>query len=221
MRAIAKHHRQAAAASASARAALVRRGLRLETLTLLWNSLEAIIAVASGVIAGSIALVGFGVDSVIESVSGVVLLWRLRADAVIARRDHAEKRALTLVGVSFFVLAAYVSFDAVKTLLRLEQPEKSAVGIALAAASLIVMPPLARAKRRVAAQIASPALQADSRQTGLCACLSAILLGGLVLNALFGWWWADPVAGLAMVPFIAGEGRQALRGERCDDCSPA
>jgi divalent metal cation (Fe/Co/Zn/Cd) transporter len=196
------------------RAALVRRGRRLEYLTIGWNSLEGLIAVAAGLAAGSIALVGFGFDSVIEVTSGAALLWRLHMDAP-ERRERAEKIALKLVGWSFLLLAAYVAFDAVKSLIQREPPEASYVGIALAALSLAVMPLLARAKRRVAASINSRALQADSRQTDICAYLSAILLGGLLLNALLGWWWADPVAALVMVPIIAKEGVEALRGEQC------
>jgi divalent metal cation (Fe/Co/Zn/Cd) transporter len=200
------------------RARLVRRGLALEYLTIAWNCLEAFIAILAGWLAGSIALVGFGLDSVIETSSGVILLWRLRADRHAHRREAAEKRALRLVGVSFFLLAAYVAFDATRSLWNREAPDESPIGIALAAVSLVVMPLLARAKRRVAAQISSRALQADSRQTSLCAYLSFILLGGLALNAAFGWWWADPIAALVMVPMIAGEGREAFRGEHCSDC---
>jgi divalent metal cation (Fe/Co/Zn/Cd) transporter len=198
----------------SARAASVRRGRALEYLTIGWNSLEGLIAIASGLLAGSIALVGFGVDSVIEVSSGAALLWRLHLDSP-ERRERAEQVALKLVGVSFLALAAYVAFDAVKSLVYREVPEASYVGIALAALSLAVMPLLARAKRRVAAEIGSRALQADSRQTDICTYLSAILLGGLILNALFGWWWADPVAALVMTPIIVKEGVEALRGETC------
>lgn len=198
----------------SDRAALVRRGRLLEYLTIGWNSLEGLIAVGAGLAAGSVALVGFGFDSVIEVTSGVALLWRLHMDAP-ERRERAEKVALKLVGCSFLMLAAYVAFDAVKSLIRREPPEASYVGIALAALSLAVMPMLARAKRRVAAGISSRALQADSRQTDICAYLSAILLGGLLLNALGGWWWADPAAALVMVPIIVKEGMEALRGEQC------
>jgi divalent metal cation (Fe/Co/Zn/Cd) transporter len=131
--------------------------------------------------------------------------------------DERERLALRLVGVSLLVLAAYVAFDAVKSLLFQEQPQSSYVGIALAAASLIVMPILARKKRRVAARLNSPAMQADSRQTDICAYLSAILLGGLALNALVGWWWADPLAALVMIPIIAKEGVEALQGKTCCD----
>ena len=151
----------------------------------------------------------------IEVSSGGILLWRLRSDRDEARRESTERRALKLVGVSFLLLAAYVAGEAVKTLWFKDAPERSPIGIALAAVSLVVMPLLARAKRRVASSISSRALHADSRQTDLCAYLSAILLGGLVLNAALGWWWADPVAGLVMTPIIINEGREALRGEGC------
>jgi divalent metal cation (Fe/Co/Zn/Cd) transporter len=196
---------------------LIRRGRLLEYLTVGWNLAEAVIAIGAGVVAGSSALIGFGLDSVIESVSGVVLLWRLQVGPEGERR---EQRALKLVGGSFFLLAAYVAWDAGGSLWRREEPDGSAVGIVLAAVSLIVMPILARAKRRVATGLGSAALEADSRQTDLCAVLSAILLGGLLLNATLGWWWADPLAALAMVPVIAAEGLRAFRGERCDDCAP-
>lgn len=196
------------------RARSVRRGRRLEYLTIGWNSLEAAIAIGAGLVAGSIALVGFGLDSIIEVSSGTALLWRLHMDAP-DRRERAEQIALKLVGISFLLLAAYVAFDAVKSLIIREPPEASYIGIGLAALSLVVMPLLARAKRKVAASINSRALQADSRQTDICAYLSAILLGGLLLNALFGWWWADPVAALVMIPIIVKEGVEALRGETC------
>ncbi len=194
---------------------LIRRGLRLEYLTVAWNSLEGIISIGAGLLAGSIALIGFGFDSLIEVSSGAILLWRLRSDQDEARREAVERHALKLVGISFLALAAYVAFDASKTLWTRESPQRSAIGIAIAVLSLAVMPLLARAKRRVAAQIKSRALHADSRQTSLCTYLSAVLLGGLVLNATMGWWWADPIAGLLMVPIIVHEGREALRGETC------
>jgi len=199
------------------RVELVRLGLRLEYLTVGWNLAEAAVAVTAGWLAGSIALVGFGLDSLIESSSGAVLLWRLRADAARERRELLEARALKLVGASFFLLAAYVAFDAVKSLMQREAPEQSYIGIALAIVSLIVMPLLARAKRRVAAQIESRAMHADSRQTDICAYLSAILLGGLVLNVWLGWWWADPFAALVMAPVILKEGWEALHGETCSE----
>lgn len=198
------------------RAQSIRRGRLLEYLTIGWNLLEGAVAVGSGLIASSIALVGFGIDSFIESLSGAALLWRLHLDDL-HRREQAEATALRLVGISFLVLAAYVSFDAVKSLIYREPPEESRIGIALAALSLFVMPWLASAKRKVAAKISSRALEADSRQSDLCALLSAILLGGLLLNAVFGWWWADPVAAVVMTPIIAKEGVEALRGETCCD----
>jgi divalent metal cation (Fe/Co/Zn/Cd) transporter len=199
----------------SARSAQVRRGRVLEYLTIGWNAVEAVVSIGAGLLAGSVALVGFGVDSVIESSSGAVLLWRLREGG---RGEERERAALRFVGVSFLLLAAYVAFDAIKSLATREPPEASYIGIGIAALSLVVMPLLARAKRRVAAEINSRAMHADSRQTDLCAYLSAVLLGGLLLNALFAWWWADPVAGLLMTPIIAKEGVEALRGETCDDC---
>jgi divalent metal cation (Fe/Co/Zn/Cd) transporter len=209
-----------ALACVMSRAAVVRRGLWLNYATLGYNSLEGIIAIGAGVMAGSVALVGFGIDSVIEVSSGVAAQWRLRADVDPARRESVERITLRIIGASFIALAAYVTYDAIATLVRHEAPDESRVGIALAALSLVVMPLLARAKRRVAAGLASRALHADATQTALCTYLSAILLGGLLLNAAVGWWWADPVAALAMVPIIAKEGVEGLRGEdRCaDDC---
>lgn len=197
------------------RAHHVKRGRRLEYFTLGWNMVEAGVAIGAGWLAGSIALVGFGVDSLIESMSGAILLWRLASPA---HDESRERLALRLVGASFFLLAAYVCFEGVKSLVTSEAPETSVPGIVLAAVSLIVMPLLARAKRKVAANLSSHALKADSRQTDICAYLSAILLGGLALNALFGWWWADPVAAIIMVPIIAREGFEAWRGEVCEDC---
>lgn len=204
----------------STRAAAVHRGLSLEYFTVAWNLLEALVALASGAAAGSIALIGFGLDSLIEVSSGGILLWRLRSDHDERRRESAERRALQLVGISFLALAAYVAGDSMVSLFQHEAPDRSLVGIGLAIASLITMPLLARGKRKVALTLGSPALQADSRQTDICAYLSAILLLGLLLNAAFGWWWADPAAGLIMVPLIAYEGIQALRGKTCcDGCS--
>lgn len=191
----------------------VRQGRRLEYFTIGWNMVEAGVAVGAGWLAGSIALIGFGVDSLIESISGSILLWLLSSPA---HDESREQTAHKLVGVSFLILAAYVAYDALKSLLTYEEPGSSPVGIGLAIVSLILMPILARAKRRSAVNLNSRAMKADSRQTDLCAYLSAILLGGLVLNTLFGWWWADPVAALIMVPIIAREGVEGLRGEACD-----
>lgn len=189
----------------------------LEYFTIAYNSLEGVIAIVAGLFAGSIALVGFGVDSVIEVTSGLALLWRLHRDVDEESRERVEAITLKIVGVCFLVLAAYVSYDSITSLLRHEPPEESIPGIVLAVASLIVMPLLVRAKRKVARGINSNAMEADAKQTELCTYLSAILLGGLLLNALMGWWWADPVAALIMVPIIAREGIEALRGETCCD----
>jgi divalent metal cation (Fe/Co/Zn/Cd) transporter len=199
----------------STRAAAIHRGLSLEYFTVAWNLAEAVVALVSGAVAGSIALIGFGLDSLIEVSSGGVLLWRLHADHDEERRERVERSALKLVGLSLLLLAAYVAGDSIISLVRREAPERSLPGVALAIASLIAMPLLARAKRRVASALGSSALQADSRQTDICAYLSAILLLGLLLNASFGWWWADPVAGLVMVPLIAYEGSEALQGKTC------
>jgi len=199
----------------SVRATAMHRGLNLEYFTVAWNLLEAVVALACGAVAGSIALLAFGLDSLIEVSSGGVLLWRLHADRDEERRETVEQIALKLVGWSLLLLAAYVAGDSVVSLVRREAPERSLPGIALAMASLIAMPLLARAKRRVASTLGSSALQADSRQTDICAYLAAVLLLGLLLNAAFGWWWVDPVAGLVMVPLIAYEGLEALRGKTC------
>lgn len=203
--------------TADERRAQVRRGRLLEYFTVGYNSLEGIVAIGSGLLAGSIALVGFGFDSVIEVISGLALLWRLYGDADESKRERLEQLALRIVGGSFLLLAAYVTFDAGKALVHREVPDESPIGIAIAALSLVVMPLLVRAKRRVANAIGSRALAADATQTALCTYLSAILLGGLLLNALAGWWWADPVAALVMVPIIIREGLEGIRGEHCDD----
>ena len=203
------------AAPPSSSAEHLRQGRRLEYVTIGWNVIEGVVAVVAGLLAGSTALVGFGVDSGIESMSGAVLLWRLQDGDCHAER---EARALRLVGISFLLLAAWVGYESAGSLWLREAPSASWVGIGVAALSLVVMPWLAYRKRRVARALGSRALESDSRQTSLCAYLSAILLGGLLLNAALGWWWADPVAGLAMVPIIAREGVQALRGEHCDAC---
>ncbi len=205
--------------TAEARAGLVRRGLRLGYFTVGYNSLEGIIAIGAGVLAGSVALVGFGADSLIEVTAGFAALWRLGRDVDPIRRKHAERVTLRIVGVCFFALSVYVAWDSLKTLLLQEPPQESDIGIVLAAVSLVVMPILARAKRKVAFAIQSGALVAEARQTALCTWLSAILLGGLLLNAVLGWWWADPVAALAMVPIILREGWDGVRGRSaCDDC---
>jgi divalent metal cation (Fe/Co/Zn/Cd) transporter len=194
------------------RANLVRRGRRLEYFTIAWNSLEGLVAILSGLIAGSIALVGFGFDSLIEVTSGAALLWRLSIDTNEEKRERIEAVTLRIVGACFIALALYVSYDSITSLLRREAPERSVPGIILAAVSLVAMPLLARAKRRVAKGINSGAMFADARQTDFCVYLSAILLGGLLLNALLGWWWADPIAAIVMAPIIGKEGVEDLGG---------
>lgn len=188
-----------------------QRAIRLEYFTIAWNALEAVVAVIAGVLAGSIALVGFGLDSVIETISGATLLWRLRRRGTL--EVAAESRALRIVGFTFFLLAAYVTFESARDLWRGHRPEESPVGIALAAISLVVMPILGYRKQQVARALGSRALAADGMETYLCAYLSFTLLLGLGLNAWLGWWWADPVAALAMVAFMVREGAHALRGE--------
>ena len=198
--------------SVTIRADELRLGRRLEYMTVLWNAVEALVALAAGAVSGSVSLLGFGIDSVIESSSGIILLWQL---SDVTKREFRERTALKLVGLSFLFLALYVAIEAMRSLITRTPPEKSWVGVTLALVSLMVMPLLARAKRRLGAQLRSPALLADSRQTEFCAYLSAILLAGLSFNAAFGWWWADPAAALAMVPIIGREGYEALKGGSC------
>jgi len=188
-----------------------RQAVRLEYFTVAWNLIEAGVALVAGVLAASIALVGFGLDSVIETVSGLTLLWRLKQRGDF--ESEAESRALRIVGLTFFALAAYISYESITDLWRQEQPRESLVGIVLAAVSLVVMPLLGRAKRRVARQLKSRALAADGMETYLCSYLSFTLLLGLGLNAWLGWWWADPVAALAMVAFMIREGVEAFRAD--------
>ncbi len=201
------------------RAPLLRRALGLEYLTIGWNVVEGLVALGAALAAGSIALLGFGVDSFVECASGIVLVWRLGAE----RRgmdeeavERLDRRAHRLVGASLFLLAAYVAIDAGLALWRGERPTASPVGIALTALSIVAMIWLARAKRRAAAALGSRALEADAFQTTACFWLSVITLGGLALNALLRWWWADPVAALGMTWFIGREGLEAWRGEECE-----
>ncbi len=202
-----------------ARAGLVRRGLRLNYFGIAYNVLEAGIALAAGLVAGSVALVGFGFDSVIEVTASGAAQWRLRSDLDVHRRERVEQRTARIIGWSFLVLALYVAVDSVNALVRRDAPERSVTGLVLLALSAVVMPVLARAKRRVARALASGALEADAMQTSLCAYLSIIALTGVALNAFVGWWWADPVAALAMVPIITREGIEGVRHRTlCDDC---
>jgi divalent metal cation (Fe/Co/Zn/Cd) transporter len=201
--------------STGMRAQAARVGRRLQYVTMAWNSAEAVVALTAGFFAGSIALVGFGFDSVIEVTSGAAALWRLGHDSDEVKREAAERRSLRIIGICFLILAAYVLFESAGGLVEGKAPQRSIVGIIIAALSLAVMPLLVRYKRQVARRLTSGALEAETRQTRLCAYLSAILLAGLGLNAWWGWWWADPVAGLGMVPLIAWEGLEAVRGRTC------
>lgn len=199
------------------RARIARRGRGLQYATIAWNSGEFVVAVAAGIATGSVALVGFGVDSALEVTSSLAALWRLRHDDDVARREAAEGRAQRMIGACFIMLAVYVAWEAAEGLLLGLEPEPSRVGIVLAALSLVVMPVLVHFKRRVARALASGALAAESRQTAICAWLSAVLLAGLGLNAWLGWWWADAVAALLMSPLLVREGVAGLRGDTCCD----
>ena len=200
------------------RPAVVQRGRRLEYFTIGWNALEGLVAILSGLVAGSISLVGFGIDSFIELTSGSVLLWRMSVDSNVRDRERNEKRALKVVGACFLALAAYIAFESARDLWLKHPPDRSIPGIILACVSIVVMPLLSRAKRKVGNLLGSAAMHADAKQTEFCAYLSAILLAGLLLNALFGLWWADPLAALLMAPIIAKEGLENLQGKKCDDC---
>jgi divalent metal cation (Fe/Co/Zn/Cd) transporter len=192
---------------------------RLAAFTVAWNLAEGAIAIAAAVAAGSRALIGFGLDSAVESISATVLLWRLGAERRDPdRADAVERVATRAIGVSFVLTAAFVAYDATRSLASGDQPDTTAVGIVLTAVSLIVMPVLARRKRRVATALGSRAAHADSAQTVACAWLSAVVLVGLALNAALGWWWADPIAALGVVVLLISEAREALAAERLDDC---
>jgi divalent metal cation (Fe/Co/Zn/Cd) transporter len=192
---------------------LVRRARFLAGAGIAWHAIEAAIAVGAGIAAGSIALVGFGADSVVESLAGFVLLWRFGGDR--HGSEAAEQRAYRLIGVSFYVIAAYVALEALRVLFSASHPEVSWIGIALAAVTLATMPPLAIAKTRLAERLGSAATMAEGRQNMLCAYLSAALLIGLGANALAGWWWADPITALVIAAVAIREGREAWRGEAC------
>jgi divalent metal cation (Fe/Co/Zn/Cd) transporter len=196
------------------RAALVRRGLLLNYATLGYNALEAVVAIVAGVLAGSIALLGFGLDSVVEVASSVAAQWRLRADLDEVRRVRVEWIARRIIGWSFLALAAYVSYESILTLSERRVPDRSILGVAILLLSVIVMPWLARRKRQVAKELSSKALEAEAKQTSLCAYLSVIALAGVGLNTLLGWWWADPVAAMGMVPIITIEGLEGVRAAR-------
>lgn len=197
---------------------LRRTGLLLAGFTIAWNVVEAVIAVSAGIAAGSIALVSFGFDSMIEVGSAFVVVWQFRGELHGGYDEEREQRALRLIAVTFFVLAGYVLFESVRDLFFVDsEAEESVIGIVLAVLSLIIMPVLAVAKRRVATQLGSPTLRADAQETLLCTWLSAALLGGLVLNATLGWWWADPIAALVIAGLAVKEGIEAWQGDDDDD----
>jgi divalent metal cation (Fe/Co/Zn/Cd) transporter len=196
---------------------LVRRARLLAGLGVGWHVIEAAIAVAAGLAAGSIALVGFGADSVVEGGAGIIVLWRFSGRH--SASERAERQAQRLIGASFFVIAAYIAVEAMRTLVGGDHPDASWIGIGLAAVTLVTMPPLASAKARVGHELGSSATHSEGRQNLLCAYLSAGLLVGLGLNALVGWWWADPVTALLIAGVAVNEGREAWRDEGCaDDC---
>ena len=192
-----------------------RRAQLLAGASVTYNVVEAIIAITAGMVAGSVALVGFGLDSIVEVSSGLIILWQFRHPLPESR----EKTALRLMAFSFFGLAAYVTFESIRSLTTGHEPESSLVGIVLAAASLVIMPFLSWAQRRTGRALGSNAVVADSTQTLLCTYMSGVLLLGLVLNATVGWWWADPIAGLVISAVAVKEGREAWRGEGC--CAPS
>jgi divalent metal cation (Fe/Co/Zn/Cd) transporter len=185
-------------------------------MSLGWHGVEAAVAIAAGVVAGSVALVGFGADSLIEAVAGLVVLWLMSADRVSSYR--AERRAQQLIAASFLVLGAYVTFESARDLIAGHHPQASWLGVGVAAITLVAMPPLAAAKRRVGQGLGSSATVSESRQTMLCAYLSAALLIGLLGNAVAGWWWADPIVALAIGGVALREAREAWRGESCSCC---
>jgi len=211
--------RAAAPAIGDSRATLVRRGLWLNYITIGYNTMEAVVSIVAGVLAGSVALFGFGIDSAIEVTAAGAARWRLHADIRPDHRERVERISVRIIGWSFLALAVYVVADSASTLWHHEKPDASMAGLAILVASVIVMPLLARAKHRVALEMGSRTLAADAMQTSLCAYLSIIGLAGVALNSVFGWWWADPIAALVMVPIIAREGLEGVRGEdHCADC---
>ena len=208
------NHTHASTLTVEDRARLGKRAQLLAGTSVAYNAIEAVIAITAGLVAGSVALIGFGLDSIVEVSSGLIILWQFRHPLPETR----EKQALRLMALSFFALAAYVTFESVRALLSEHNPDASPVGIGLAAASLAIMPFLSWAQRRTGRALGSNAVVADSTQTLLCTYLSAVLLVGLVLNATLGWSWADPIVGLIIAAVAVKEGREAWRGESC--CGP-
>jgi len=205
----------ALSAHRAGRDGLVRRGIALEIFTLAWMTVEAVVAVAAGLAAGSVALMAFGIDSVIEFVAAFVVLQTFRAEQA-GRSGHSEERALRVIGMTFFLLAVYVVADSAYTLIAASKPETSVLGVAVTAAALVAMPLLFFLKRWTGSRLASQMLLADAAESLFCAYLSATVLVGLLLNVAFGWWWADPVAALAVVPLIIKEGLEAFEARNND-----
>lgn len=209
----------ATSATRSRREALVRRALLLAVFTVCWNVVEGVVALTAAALSGSRALAGFGLDSFVESLSAGVLIWRLRVEQRDPERvEQVERRAVRLIGLAFLALGILVGMEAVRSLVARDRPDPSAIGIALTTVSLVVMPILARAKRRVGVEMGARSVEADSNQTWACFALSAVVAVGLVANAALGWWWADPIAALAVVGFLVREGVEVLRGDSVDDC---
>jgi divalent metal cation (Fe/Co/Zn/Cd) transporter len=207
------------AAVADRRATLLRRAGWLAVFTVVWNLAEGAVAISAAAPTGSRALIGFGVDSFVESASATVLIWRLHVERRSPdRAEQVERRALEIIGITFLALAALVGIESIRSLLTGEQPRVSRTGIVLTIVSLIVMPVLAGAKRRVGRELGARSVEADSQQTQACVYLSAVVLVGLAANAAFGWWWADPIAALGVVVFLVREGRGALEAEHVDEC---
>jgi cation diffusion facilitator family transporter len=201
------------AVSLERRRELHRRALWLEYVTVGWNVIEGVVAIGAGLLAGSVALIGFGVDSSIEVISALGLLWRLGKagpDATVQEESGAERRALYVVAATFFLLAAYITFEAVTALIGREEHDRSTVGLVLSVLSLVIMPALAWSKQRTGREMGSRALVADAAETWVCSYLSVALLAGVGFYALFGWWWADPVGALAMLPVIIWQGWETL-----------
>jgi divalent metal cation (Fe/Co/Zn/Cd) transporter len=207
----------AAPASPRARHAAVARARLLNRLTIAWNALEGVVAVAAGVVAGSVSLVGFGFDSAVEVSAALILAWRLRQERLGGCMRDDDRRATRAIAVSLGVLSAFVAVEAVRDLAHSSRPDVSYAGIVIAGLSLIVMPVLAASKRRLAPVLGSRAVEADARQTDICAWLSAVLLVGLGTNALLGWWWADPVSALGIAALAAWEGLRMWRAEHLED----
>jgi cation diffusion facilitator family transporter len=208
------------AASLERRRTLHRRALWLEYFTVGWNVIEGVVAIGAGLLAGSVALIGFGVDSSIEVISALGLLWRLRTagpTASVQEESAAERRALYVVAATFFLLAAYITYEAGTALLSHEVPDRSTVGLVLSVLSLVIMPALAYMKQRTGRRMGSQALVADAAETWVCSYLSLALLAGVGLHALFGWWWADPIGALAMLPVILWQGWETLGEAREHD----